>query len=158
MYIIINDYANITWITSESFNLPSCVWIYLWHSFIARIIWIYLWNSFIARIAGTVGSTPRCRTTPGWAMRLWSTLLTGSTLRWSAPSRGKKTVFFAPFYAKNDQFTKTGSGQTQGKHSKKSGVFLQRHRSGRDGVERNAVRERKNVSLLRCRFDTAIYA
>ena len=31
----------------------------------------------------------------------------------------RKTPSFEPFYTENDQFTKTGSGQTWGKHSKK---------------------------------------
>jgi hypothetical protein len=34
---------------------------------------------------------------------------------------------FAPFYTKNDRFTKTGSGQTQGK-LKKRVVFSYSHR------------------------------
>jgi hypothetical protein len=32
---------------------------------------------------------------------------------------GKKTHLFAPVYTKHDHFAKTGSGQTQGKHSKR---------------------------------------
>jgi hypothetical protein len=49
----------------------------------------------------------------------------------------RKTPLFAPFVYKNDHFTKTGSGQTWGKHSKKvSGVFL---RCGSAGSIRGGV-------------------
>jgi len=37
----------------------------------------------------------------------------------------KKRISFEPFYAKTDHFTKTGSGQTQGKLLKKRRIFLQ---------------------------------
>ena len=40
---------------------------------------------------------------------------------------GEKTALFVHFLSKTDQFNKTGSGQTQGKHSKKTIVILQRH-------------------------------
>ena len=37
----------------------------------------------------------------------------------------RKRAFFAPLYAINNHFTKTGSGQTQGQLKKESGVFSQ---------------------------------
>jgi hypothetical protein len=40
------------------------------------------------------------------------------------------TPFLAPYYAKKDHFTKTGSGQTQGKIEGKKGRFLQEGAGG----------------------------
>jgi hypothetical protein len=48
---------------------------------------------------------------------------------------GAKDAFLEPFYTQNDHFTKTGSGQTRGKHSKMSCVFLDtpiRHNTSAD--------------------------
>jgi hypothetical protein len=43
-----------------------------------------------------------------------------------------KNASFEPFYTKSDHFAKTGSGQTQGKHSKKRCVFHTRCSLGLD--------------------------
>ena len=51
----------------------------------------------------------------------------------------KKTPAFAvPFYAENDPFTKTGLGQTWGKHSKTRRDFLQ---EAEQHVDRDMVRQ-----------------
>jgi hypothetical protein len=47
----------------------------------------------------------------------------------------RKTLSFEPFYTKNDQFAKTGSGQTWGKHSKEMMRCLQALRLVVGGVD-----------------------
>ena len=66
---------------------------------------------------------------------------------------GKKTRLFAlPFHTKNDHFTKTGSGQTQG-NSQKSTVFLQTlvnfARKARPGFNFTSIQVNKNYLSVR---------
>jgi hypothetical protein len=65
--------------------------------------------------------------------------------------RGKETRLFAmPFVYKNDHFAKTGSGQTEGKHSKKD-AFLQEtmDRMGEDPEENLEMAARLAATLRR---------
>jgi hypothetical protein len=71
----------------------------------------------------------------------------------TSPRCFQKTRLFAlPFHTKNDHFTKTGSGQTQG-NSQKSTVFLQTlvnfARKARPGFNFTSIQVNKNYLSVR---------
>ena len=72
------------------------------------------------------GGAPEAEAEPDFAMRcmVTDTQRVPRPVKWrnSCIMRGKETPLLRHFHIKTDAFTKTGSGQTYGKHSQKSGV------------------------------------
>jgi hypothetical protein len=72
------------------------------------------------------GGAPEAEAEADFAMRcmVTDTQRVPRPVKWrnSCIMRGKETPLLRHFHIKTDAFTKTGSGQTYGKHSQKSGV------------------------------------